>query len=142
MTFTIPGRLPAREERVVARSGQLYRYADPQAARYQAQVRDCWRAAGRPPWPPGQPLALSVTVCYSIPPSASQRVRDRMAGGLHLPARRPDAGAVADLITGALTGLAFRHPSQLVRVEVTKCFTPGPPQVTVQLRPLPGEVVG
>lgn len=143
MRFTIPGRpVAAGEERVTARGGQVYRYPNPQAARYQAQVRASWRAANRPPWPADQALSMAITVYYSIPPSTGARERARMAGGFHLPARRPDADAVAGLITGALTGLAFSDPRQLVRLEVVKCFTPGPAQVEVELRPwgegLPG----
>lgn len=142
MMVTIPGRPPATWHKQVVRDGQLYRYPNPQAARYQAQVRACWRAAGGPFWPEEQPLALSVTVYHAIPPSARPGMRQQMAGGLHLPARRPDAGEMAALFTQALTGLAFAHPGQLARVEVVKCFSPGPPRVEVSLVPFSPQGTG
>ena len=142
MTVTIPGPYPATWEKQVIRAGRLYRYPNPQAARYQAQVRACWRASGAPLWPEDQPLALSITVYHTIPPSAAPGTRRQMARGLHLPARRPDAGETATLFTQALTGLAFANPDQLARVEVVKCFSPGPPRAEVSLTPFSPQGAG
>lgn len=136
MTFTIPGRPVACAGRVIARGGQLYRYPSPASEEYQARVRACWRSTGRPPWPEDQPLSMSITVCYSIPPSTGKKERARMAGGLHLPARRPDADSIAGLLCTALAGLAFSDQRQIARLEVIKRFVPGPPRVTVELLPL------
>lgn len=136
MRLVIPGPpVTLGGGRVVVRQGKAYRYPSPGGAAYLGHVRACWRASGLPRLE--EPLALIITACFPIPPSAGARRRALMARGFHLPARRPDADAMAAAIRAALTGLAFSDDRQIVRLEVVKRYASQDPQVVVELLPAP-----
>lgn len=137
MRLMVPGTPQGlRPDKVVARGGKVYRYPAPDSAAYLARIRACWRASGLEPAPAGIPLSLSVTACFPIPPSTRPGLRARMRAGLHLPMRRPGADSLAALVSGALAGLAYPDPRQVLRLEVCKRYAPGPACLAVELEPL------
>ena len=134
MVLIIPGPPVARQgEKIVARGGRAYRYPRPKCGAYLAQVRACWRESGLERLE--GPVSMAVDACFPIPPSARPGERRRMASGRLPPQRRPDADGIAGLLIQALSGLAFRDGRQVVRLEVSKRYAPGAPEVRVELSP-------
>ena len=136
MTFTIPGPLVSPgPDKLIVRRGKIYRYPPARNVAYRAHIQRCWRSSGLKGLFGITPLTFTATVRHAIPPSTGARERVRMVDGLHLPIRQPEAANLAAFLCEALTGLAFSHPRQIVRLEVLKAYAAGEPCVTISLAP-------
>lgn len=71
-------------------------------------------------------LAMRIDARFSIPKSASKRIRREMEIGISRPKKKPDLDNVLKSIADALNGLAYYDDSQIVYVEVTKRYSEQP----------------
>ena len=134
MKFTIPGPpVSPGPDQLVIRQGRIYRYPPDRNTAYRALIQRCWRSSGLTGLMGTAPLRLILTVKHQIPPSTGALEQTRMADGLHLPVRRPEAASLAEFFCEVLTGLAFSSARQIAQLEVSKVYTVSDPGVTVTL---------
>jgi len=136
--FEVAGEPQGKRRARFVRAGHFIKsYADPKTVSYEVYIREMFCIA-HPGFVPLEELALSVEIMAfcSMPKSVSKKKRERMTAGELRPAKKPEADNLAKVIMDALTGLAFRNDSQVVRLIVEKAYSERP-RVEVEMRSFP-----
>jgi Holliday junction resolvase RusA-like endonuclease len=122
ITFEIPGKPQGKRRARFARAGHFVKtYSDPQTVNYETFIREMFCLAH----PGFVPLegALDVEIkAFCGMPKASKKKRALMESGELRPAKKPEPDNIAKVVLDALTGLAFKNDSQVVRLEVEKWY--------------------
>ena len=136
--FTIPGepRGKSRPRVVRLKNGASTSYTPDKTVAYEEMARQRFRQqwpSGELPFPDKTPVCVMITACFSIPKSASKKVRASMIDGRISPTKKPDVDNVIKIVLDALNGFAWHDDAQVVLLQVTKEYTEHEPFVRVQV---------
>lgn len=106
-------------------NGRTHVFTPSKTRTYEAQLRYAAGEAmdGKPPTT--FPVRLSMTVCFAVPQSWSQKKRAQALSGTLWPVVKPDADNSLKL-TDALNGICFVDDKQIVIASVMKCYAERP----------------
>ena len=126
--FVIPGEPVGKgRPRVVQRNGFTHTYTPEKTASFENLVKLCYNdQANRLQFDPEAELAIRIEAMFSIPKSASKRVKDMMRLGIIRPKKKPDLDNVLKAVADALNEIAYHDDSQIVYVEATKKYSEQP----------------
>ena len=127
IVFEVPGEPQGKRRARFVRAGHFVKtYADPKTVTYETFIREmfCIAHPGFVPLEGG--LGVEIRAFCGMPKGVSKRKRAMMESGELRPAKRPVADNIAKVILDALTGLAFKNDSQVVRLIVGKAYSTRP----------------
>ena len=136
--FIIPGepRGKGRHQTVRLKNGKTGTYTPDKTVAYEELARQRFRQqwpSEELPFPDKTPVCVMITVCFSIPNSASKKARASMIDGRIRPTKKPDVDNVIKIVLDALNGFAWHDDAQVVDLSVSKIYTDQEPFVRVEL---------
>lgn len=77
-------------------------------------------------FPDGAMLDMRIKAYYSIPKSASKKMKARMVGGDVRPTKKPDMDNVIKIVADSLNQIAYRDDTQIVDCQCRKFYSDTP----------------
>jgi len=121
----VPGK-PMGKQR--ARWSKRGTYTPKETVNYETYIKELF-VVGNPGFiPPESPVRVRIyiSMCLSIPNSASKRTKDEMESCFILPTKRPDVDNAAKIVLDALESVAYKNDSQVVALCVEKFYSVRP----------------
>ncbi len=112
--------------RVCRINGQSVTYTPRQTIEYENWVRASYTAVSRAFFEKNEPLEISILAFFSIPQSASKKLKKMMLTGEVLPTKKPDCDNLIKIILDALNGVCFHDDSQVCRIYFEKMYAEKP----------------
>ena len=134
--FTIPGSPTGKGRPRSTRTG--HHYTPKQTRDYELAVKAYFAGAypGRPPWPAGVPLRLTVVACVALPKSATKAAREECAWRGIWATVKPDGDNILKIVCDALNGVAWKDDAQVAEMVCRKWRTTGEQRVEVTIEEL------
>jgi Holliday junction resolvase RusA-like endonuclease len=134
ISFKIPGGPQGKRRARFFRAGHFIKsHAEPQTVNFETFICEMSCLAHPGFVPLGGALDVEIRAFCGIP-KASKKKRALMESGELRPAKKPEPDDIAKVILDALTGLAFKNDSQVVRLGVEKWYADRE-RVAVEVRP-------
>jgi Holliday junction resolvase RusA-like endonuclease len=132
--FEIPGEPQGKRRARFVRAGHFIKsYADPKTLNYETFIREMFCVAYPGFTPVGDQVEVEIKSFCGMPKNVSKKKRALMETGELRPAKRPEVDNIAKVILDALTGLAFKNDSQVVKLLVEKSYSDRP-RTAVEVR--------
>lgn len=109
-------------------------YTPTETVKYELKFKKAWTDKyGTFKFSADVPLYVSVMCYYQIPKSFSKKKMEEIAQGNVYPMVKPDIDNVGKAVLDALNKVAYEDDKQIVKFEVTKCYS-NTPFVSVDIR--------
>lgn len=124
--------------RAFLRGGHIGHYTPEKTATYEGMIRTAamGELAGRLPF--DEPVEFSLRAVFPVPPSWSERKRQKAIVGEIKPGKKPDLDNICKAWNDALNGVVYRDDSLICRMTLDKRYGPQA-LVVVTVKPV-GEV--
>ena len=127
--FTIPGEPKGKGRPRMTKAGIAY--TPKETASYENWVKCCFMQGKQQKIEGDTPLMTCITAYFSIPKSASKKMRQHMEVHNILPIKKPDSDNIIKIILDSLNGLAYDDDKQIAQVWFRKYY--GDPRVEVEI---------
>lgn len=127
MMFYIPGK-PQGKARARTfynpKLGRSQSVTPAKTALYENWIKQCFleQCGDEPGYFEKQPLQMRIYAHFDIPKSTPKKKAEQMAKNQLRPTKKPDADNIAKVVCDALNGLAYHDDTQIVDLQVLKCY--------------------
>lgn len=126
--FSIPGEPKAKQR---PRMGKWGAYTPAMTVQYENWVKECYLSQLKSKSLEGE-IRANITAYFGIAKHISKTKRIDMSAGRIRCTKRPDADNIAKIVLDSLNGIAYDDDSQIVELNVKKCYSENP-RVEVEL---------
>ena len=133
MRFTVDGEPKGKARARTVQNGEnINRFTKKTKAENEKQIKVNYLSTeNRGIWFDNEPLSINIIAYFQPPKRFTKADREKVAKGVILPVKKPDADNIAKIICDALNGVAYRDDAQIVDCHVTKRY--GDPWVEVMI---------
>ena len=120
--FIIPGEPKAKQR---PRIGKWGAYTPEMTVQYENWVKECYLSQLKNKSLEGE-IRANITAYFGIAKSISKTKRADMVRGKIRCTKRPDVDNIAKIVLDSLNGIAYDDDSQIVELNVKKCYSENP----------------